>query len=421
MFDDVVGLVMVKIISNLGGSADSFTVITVIRPVFVSIGFGIGLLLLCLLVLRPILRKALSMADKFPQFMGTLQFAFIVHTCILVGVVGGATYAGTSSLFAAYLSGVMISWFDSMAINSRESQTLSPAVEGSSESSTNNAERSASPTSTENGKSVYKIPTGERVYEKYYKAPVERILIPLFFASIGFAIPITEMFQGQVVWRGIVYAILMCFAKVITGLWLVRFSPPVFVDNAVSTITRPFSHMIFRRCYKRNESGRQETQQSADENSDHSNENKPKDNTNETAKDNESDEAGIKSSATKDTTNDDKSGEHIQPETASSKPSSSLSLPPKPKSLYPPAILGLAMVSRGEIGYLIASLAESQGMFSDGSSSGSSETYLVIIWAISLCTLFGPICVGTLVKRVKKLQQQRAGSGGPDPLGVWGI
>lgn len=182
MLDDVVGLVMVKIISNLGGSADSFTALTVIRPVFVSIGFGVGCLLLCLFIFRPILRKLLSMADKFPRFMGTFEFAFIVHTCILVGVVGGATYAGTSSLFAAYLVGVMISWFDSMAIESRELKALPPTVENSAESLTNNAEGNAPPTSNE--MSTYTIPTGERVYEKYYKAPVQRILIPLFFVSI---------------------------------------------------------------------------------------------------------------------------------------------------------------------------------------------------------------------------------------------
>jgi hypothetical protein len=94
--------------------------------------------------------------------------------------------------------------------------------------------------------------------------------------------------------------------------------------------------------------------------------------------------------------------------------------PSKPRSLYPASILALAMTARGEIGYLIASLAESNGIFGD-TSQGSSETYLVVVWAISLCTLVGPISVGTLVKRIKALQQERATSGGPDPLGVWGI
>lgn len=79
------------------------------------------------------------------------------------------------------------------------------------------------------------------------------------------------------------------------------------------------------------------------------------------------------------------------------------------------------MVARGEIGYLIASLAESQGIFSNGNTGQPSEIYLVVIWAISICTLVGPIAVGTLVKRVKKLQQAKENQDGPDPLGAWGI
>lgn len=86
------------------------------------------------------------------------------------------------------------------------------------------------------------------------------------------------------------------------------------------------------------------------------------------------------------------------------------------------------MVARGEIGYLIASLAETDGIFAKSSSpsgqqqsSGSSEMYLVVVWAITLCKVIGPICVGTLVKRVRKMQTQRVQSGGVDPLGTWGV
>lgn len=104
-------------------------------------------------------------------------------------------------------------------------------------------------------------------------------------------------------------------------------------------------------------------------------------------------------------------------------------LPPKPLSLYPASILGLAMVARGEIGYLIASLAEADGIFSPHSSTSpvtrsqevASEIYLVVIWAITLCTFIGPLCVGSLVKRVKTLQNLRSHSGGEDPLGMWGV
>ncbi|KAI2726472.1 hypothetical protein CBS147354_4187 [Penicillium roqueforti] len=119
MLDDVVGLVMVQIISNLGGSASSFSSLTVIRPVFVSIGFAVGLLLLCAFFIKPMFKKVLSANPKVPNFMGSMQFAFLYQTVFLVGLVAGATYAGTSSLFAAYLAGVIVTWFDGIIIESK--------------------------------------------------------------------------------------------------------------------------------------------------------------------------------------------------------------------------------------------------------------------------------------------------------------
>jgi hypothetical protein len=86
------------------------------------------------------------------------------------------------------------------------------------------------------------------------------------------------------------------------------------------------------------------------------------------------------------------------------------------------------MVARGEIGFLISSLAESNGIFVQSSSSSdgdndddASRIYLVVTWAIMLCTVIGPIAVGSLVRRVKRLQVRNEAVGGPDPLGVWRV
>ena len=89
------------------------------------------------------------------------------------------------------------------------------------------------------------------------------------------------------------------------------------------------------------------------------------------------------------------------------------------------------MIARGEIGYLIASLAETNGIFSTSASKATeggqapSEIYLVTVWAVSVCTLLGPIAVGSLVRRLRRLQCERedsdTGSRAGDPLGVWGI
>ncbi|KAJ9492820.1 hypothetical protein VN97_g461 [Penicillium thymicola] len=406
MLDDVVGLVMVQIISNLGGSTASFSAVTVIRPVFVSIGFAVGLLLLCAFCLQPGLKRLLACKPKFPAFVRTAQFAFLGQTCVLVGIVAGATYAGTSSLFAAYIAGVIVSWLDGLIAEAKEPI---PALHsgGASHEQTSNHQRStqnsknrrteetpSSPTQHPREAEIAHndTPTGELIYNTYYKEPVNRILLPLFFASIGFAIPITKMFSGQVVWRGIIYAMLMAIGKMITGLWLVRFSPSP-VSGLISTIKKPFTHARSycaspRRISRKSNQNKNATQRPA----------------------------------TQDDSADVSTPDNVknEPQSTNRHPASTSRLPPKPKSLYPPSILGLAMVARGEVGYLIASIAESQGIFSSEPSEGPSEIYLVVIWAISLCTLIGPILVGALVRRVKKLQQLR-GDIGSDPLGVWGI
>lgn len=95
----------------------------------------------------------------------------------------------------------------------------------------------------------------------------------------------------------------------------------------------------------------------------------------------------------------------------------------KPMSLYPVAMLGSAMIPRSEIGFLISSLTRSNDVFGSPTAGGSSELYPIVTWAISLCTLIGPLAVGSLAKRVKRLQaiETKTSAGKTGPLGVWGM
>lgn len=195
MLDDVVGLVMVRIISNFGGDTSSFDAVTVVRPVFVSIGFAVGLYLLCAFGVKPIVKEVLTKKFDIPSFAGTMQFAFLFQTLLLVGMIAGATYAGTSSLFAAYLAGVIVSWLDGLVAESNvpgDSTVPNNPQTGSStpnqaNSPGNHSEQPQNVVSDEapvNQPSPNdSTPTGEHVFEKYYKQPVNRILIPFFFVS----------------------------------------------------------------------------------------------------------------------------------------------------------------------------------------------------------------------------------------------
>ncbi|KIX08733.1 uncharacterized protein Z518_03390 [Rhinocladiella mackenziei CBS 650.93] len=400
MLDDVVGLIMVQVISNLGSGHESIQASTILRPIFVSIGFAIVLPLACTFLVNPILRHCSRIQGQFTSIVSESPLYFILSTTFVVALVTAASYAGTSTLFAAYIAGAVISWLDEIGVqnqtsrqkrpnrpteSARPSQPVESIAVGNRNSQSRDSVTSRLPTPPpEKNEAVHDVAHGPtstlspkasesrsiRMYNEYYAPAIEYILKPFFFASIGFSIPLTKMFRGAVVWRGFAYSILMAIGKLSCGIWLVRFaqspSPPASTPTPTPTPTAA-----------RN----------------------PKENR---------------------------------------KPKSPRKSLPRPKPLYPASILGCAMVARGEIGFIISALATSNGIFTNQVSSNSntgngneekstsisSDIYLIATWAILLCTVIGPLVLGFLAKRVKKLQSERAQSrnaGTEDPLGIWGV
>ncbi|PSN58682.1 hypothetical protein BS50DRAFT_566557 [Corynespora cassiicola Philippines] len=418
MMDDVVGLVMVQVISNLGG--DSFGWVVIVRPILVSIAFAMVVPVVCLLALKPATLHINRYREAHPakgldSLLRKPQTAFVFHTALLVGLVAGATYAGTSNLFAAYIAGAIISWWDSdlphITINRTNPrppanhQRANTVLTGDAELSsnewhkTNGTDNSAQATSSDRPQRKFNSSTetqpvnisntsssdqetsGSAIYHRYYHPAVAKILQPLFFASIGFSIPITRMFRGTIVWKGIVYAILMAFAKFVCGFWLVRFSTMAGKTNVSRTLARlklPSVPHFWR------------------------------------------------GSAPKTTETRPDHPVEMTSSNALSRQTRNSPNPQKPFSLHPPLILALAMCARGEIGFLISGVAESNGIFSspDDASPDSSDIFLVVTWAIVLCTIIGPLGVGLSVRRVRKLQErknQEQDGSGRDVLGVWGV
>ena len=180
MLDDVVGLVMVRVISTLGGSTSDFNAITVIKPVLVSIAFAIVCPLIYWLVLRPTMLKFNELREKnrtglLHRIMSRPGSIFSLHTTLLISMVVGATYSGTSDLFAAYLAGAIIGWWDIEV----------PHVTPDATQASQNLEEKKMTTSTLNGKrvsSTMKISrSGRAIYEAYCLPANKRILKPFFF------------------------------------------------------------------------------------------------------------------------------------------------------------------------------------------------------------------------------------------------
>lgn len=414
MMDDVVGLVMVQIIPSLASSSGGFGPPTIIRPVLVSIAYVIFTPIACKYILRPFkkwfLRTEMSKENTaINSYITSNSASFFYETIFLLAMVSSATCAGTSGLFAAYLAGAVASWYDTLFNTNPHTSgaTRDTSVTSSPDKQSRNQERATDillhigATVQTGHSSEYYIPrrTSMYVYEEYYQKPVTAILKPFFFASIGFSIPITRMFEGSIVWRGLVYTILMAFGKLFCGIWLVRIPnlAPSFVK--VASNLRP--SLLLTYCFTK--SARASTGIPASASS-----------TEMTVM-----PGGlIDSSANSPHTVEKQApatqtGDSTEPEQPPDTKKSPVSH--KPVSLYPCAILGSAMVARGEIGFLISAVAQSSGVF-------TSELFLVVTWPIFLCTFLGPISVGLLVRRVNKLQSQRSNTTGKgDPLGIWGM
>jgi len=259
-------------------------------------------------------------------------------------LVAAASYAGASVLFAAFLAGAAVTWWDDVRTGGRAEPRVS----------------------------------GVRVFETYYSSVNRRLLAPFFFASIGFSIPIRQMFAATTVWKGLVYSLLMLIAKLATGVWLLPASP---VPTTLSQRLRELRKLGFASVPA-------------------------------AAPPTSCRPQGVLQRTPAPAAAEPKSSETASPATVAAEN------PKPPKSLYPAAILGLAMVARGEVGFLIASVAQSSGIF-----DSSEGLYLIVVWAAMVCTIAGPLGVGTLVRRVKALKKraETGGNGGVSVLGVWGV
>lgn len=198
MMDDVVGLIMVQVISNLGSG--SFDAVTVVRPIMVSLAFAIVIPIVCRFIVAPATVRLNSYREENPtckmsKILASRQTALVIHTAFLLGIVVGATFAGTSSLLAAYIAGAAISWWDSevlhlqhrdpSSLTSRDSEQVAATDDQAMDEST----AQTLPKVMEGG-------TGAEIFHDYYEPALQRLLKPFFFVGQLPFIPctITDIF-----------------------------------------------------------------------------------------------------------------------------------------------------------------------------------------------------------------------------------
>jgi NhaP-type Na+/H+ and K+/H+ antiporter len=188
MLDDVVGLVMVQIISNLG-TFSSVSAVTVVRPILVSVAFATILPTFCFFIIRPAIRATFwQRQQSIPKWMKSAasgpRFAFVIQALLLIAFVTGASYAGTSNLFTAYLAGATISWWgaENAESNHRPEDRLTTGARQYPEQSLPNSHEKTDNT-VEDQHEQGKDSTGAEIYTQFVEMAVRRILKPFFFVS----------------------------------------------------------------------------------------------------------------------------------------------------------------------------------------------------------------------------------------------
>lgn len=168
MMDDVVGLVMVNIVTTLGeGGTGGWSIA---RPIVASFGLLIVTLALCRYVLQPIwcwMLRIFWRAARLhvaPEAKPTLKntiaklicniphLNFIMSTLVLIAFITIASFIDASVLFAAFIAGGVLSFLWTMKREQQHSET-----------------------ELQDGPA--------KMYEKYYKSAMDHVLVPFFFVS----------------------------------------------------------------------------------------------------------------------------------------------------------------------------------------------------------------------------------------------
>ncbi|KAJ6136867.1 hypothetical protein N7497_012119 [Penicillium chrysogenum] len=198
VIDDVIGLVMLSVIGDLGKlsrGGDNVNLGWLIgRPIVASIGMAALTPVVTKWVFAPFFRKFIE--HRFARFDHISNI--ILMTLVLSAFIAIAGFTGTSVLFGAFLAGVFLTYIPSK-------HPEGPFVVLSREEGEREADKS---------------PTFIHTFEKYLLGPQQYLMEPLFFSSIGFAIPFLKLWTGERIWKGIVYTLLMTFAKYIVGIWV---------------------------------------------------------------------------------------------------------------------------------------------------------------------------------------------------------
>ena len=238
VMDDIVAFILVKVLSILGSGDTSTLGADIGRTMGVTIGLGVFMLFASIYVLRPGYKRLKEWDRSKRPSRGGEKLLICLMTVIFLGVVVAAGYGGTSPLYGAYIAGLSIAYLseldhedvkDDSACDDPEGTDVESALRLSRRNtfpSSNQPRDGPRPGSVDRGLTdpTQLRPTPRKglieTFDHYITPLMTYLLVPLFFGSIGYSIPFVPLWKGRIIWRGIIYTLLMVFGKVFCGTWM---------------------------------------------------------------------------------------------------------------------------------------------------------------------------------------------------------
>ena len=222
--DDIIGLIMAAIIPSVTGNGE-FNWVMVVRPVMVAIAMSTVIPALNILGIHPVIHNFfLPIVRARISRKNQRMVYFCLLVTVLSGLVAGAFYAGTSLLLGAYIAGCLLSSLSHPLSPHHQSPDppnveleVLPTLTGGSETHSHSPHQHST---------ADELVTFHEIFDAYISPLLSTFLSPLFFATIGFAIPFVPLWRPRVIWRGIVYSVLMMIAKIAAGGWYLIFPDP---------------------------------------------------------------------------------------------------------------------------------------------------------------------------------------------------
>lgn len=229
VMDDVVAFILSEILKLVGENTESGAMALgghIGRAIGVTFGFGLIMIPITKYLIGPgFLWFKHTRSGKWRVKAGREGMLFFM-TCLFMGMIAGTRYAGTSPLYGAYIAGLVVSYLNDLdtRVDLGQDEMDMDQTEGRTRQDRDaSLNRVRSPSHASNNTSH---PTLIGTFEHYITPVLIYLLLPIFFGSIGYSIPFIPLWRGKNIWRGIIYAILMTFAKAFCGVWLLIWKIP---------------------------------------------------------------------------------------------------------------------------------------------------------------------------------------------------